>query len=83
MGLPIITTDSPSCREVVENNVNGFLIPAHNAEALNGAITHLVKAPELCRRFGQVSRQRAVQRFDMTVVSGQTRAVYEQFISNY
>jgi len=56
MGLPIITTDSPGCREVVENGVNGFLIPAHNAEALSDAIAHLVKAPELCHRFGLVSR---------------------------
>jgi hypothetical protein len=24
MGLPIIITDSPGCRQVVKNNVNGF-----------------------------------------------------------
>jgi len=81
MKLPIVTTNSPGCKEVVENGTNGFLIPPHNAEALSGAITQLVKAPELRRRFGQVSRQRAVQRFDTAVISGQTRDVYEQFIS--
>ena len=82
MKLPIVTTNSPGCKEVVEDGINGFLIPAHDAEALSGAILRLVNAPELCHRFGQASRQRAEERFDTTLISGQTRNVYDQFISN-
>jgi glycosyltransferase involved in cell wall biosynthesis len=82
MKLPIVTTNSPGCKEVVENGVNGFLVPAHDSAALSNAITSLVKAPELRQRFGQASQQRAVERFDTAVISGQTRNVYEQFISN-
>jgi N,N'-diacetylbacillosaminyl-diphospho-undecaprenol alpha-1,3-N-acetylgalactosaminyltransferase len=82
MKLPIVTTNSPGCKEVVENGVNGFLVPAHDSTALSNAITSLVKAPELRQRFGQASQQRAVERFDTAVISGQTRNVYEQFISN-
>jgi len=82
MKLPIVTTNSPGCKEVVENGVNGFLITAHDVEALSGAISRLVNAPEMCYRFGQASRQMAVERFDTIVISGQTRNVYDQFISN-
>jgi glycosyltransferase involved in cell wall biosynthesis len=81
MELPIITTNSPGCKEVVENEMNGFLIPAHNTSALTSAIRRLAEAPELRQRFGQVSRQRAVHEFDISVISGQIRDVYQHFIS--
>lgn len=83
MKLPIVTTNSPGCKEVVENGVNGFLISAHDTKALSNAISRLVKAPELCRRFGQASQRRAVERFDTAIISSQTRTVYEQFISSF
>jgi glycosyltransferase involved in cell wall biosynthesis len=81
MELPIITTNSPGCKEVVENEMNGFLIPAHSTSTLSSAIRRLVEAPELRHRFGQVSRQRAVHEFDISVISGQIRDVYQHFIS--
>jgi glycosyltransferase involved in cell wall biosynthesis len=81
MELPIITTNSPGCREVVENGVNGFLIPTHNAEALSNAILRLVKSPELCRSFGSISRQKMVQKFDINIISSQIGEVYEEYLS--
>jgi diguanylate cyclase (GGDEF)-like protein len=77
MQLPIITTDTPGCKDVVENGRNGFLVPPRDAQALSRAIETLVKEPETCRRFGQASRQRAVQKFDMTVTFGQMRSAYD------
>jgi glycosyltransferase involved in cell wall biosynthesis len=81
MKLPIVTTNSPGCKEVVENGKNGFLIPAHNAEALSNAINCLLEAPEIRIRFGEDSREKAMQRFDLNVISSQTRDVYDQFNS--
>jgi glycosyltransferase involved in cell wall biosynthesis len=81
MELPIITTDSPGCKEVVENGINGFLIAMHDAEALSNAIVRLVEAQELRHRFGVASRMKVVQCFDTKVISSQIRDLYEQFIS--
>lgn len=81
MGLPIVTTDSPGCNEVVEDDVNGFLVPARDAPALNQAILRLIEQPELRQRFGRVSRQRAVERFDLSVIAEQTRSVYRQLLA--
>jgi len=81
MGLPIVTTDSPGCREVVENGVNGFLVPVHDSVALSQAILRLVEQTDLRKNFGQLSRQRAVERFDLSVIAKQTRAVYQQVLS--
>ena len=78
MGLPIVTTDSPGCREVVENGLNGFLVPVRDASALRDAIFRLVEQPELRRRFGRLSRQRAIAQFDIAIVAEQTRSLYRE-----
>lgn len=81
MGLPIVTTDSPGCKEVVKDGVNGYLVPVRDPGALSRAIFRLVEQPELCRRFGRLSRQRAVDRFDISVVAEQTRSLYRQLLA--
>jgi glycosyltransferase involved in cell wall biosynthesis len=76
MGLPLITTDSPGCNDVVEHGVNGLLIKGRNAEELSRAVVDLLEQPELRRRFGAVSRRRAVERFDLSVVVAHTKRLY-------
>lgn len=81
MGLPIVTTNSPGCNEVVEHGVNGFLVPVRDTAALIRAITRLVEQPELRQRFSQISRQRAVERFDLSIIAEQTHTLYRQFLA--
>lgn len=83
MGLPLITTNSPGCNEVAEDGVNGFLVPAHDSGALAQAIVRLIDQPELRRRFGQVSRQRALERFDLSLIVEQTRTMYQQLLAQH
>jgi glycosyltransferase involved in cell wall biosynthesis len=81
MGLPLVTTDSPGCNDVVEDGVNGFLTPPRDAMALSRAIMTLLEQPELCRRFGAESRRRAVERFDLSAVVNQTRQHYQELLA--
>ncbi|BAY24251.1 group 1 glycosyl transferase [Calothrix sp. NIES-2100] len=80
MTLPLIATDSPGCNEVVENDVNGFLVTPGNVEQLTQAIERLIEQPELRQRFGQISRQRAVERFDISVIAEQTSSAYRELL---
>lgn len=80
MALPIVTTDSPGCNDVVEDGVNGLLVPVLDAGALGRAIARLVADSGMRGRFGQVSRQRAVERFDLDVIAAQTRSVYARLL---
>jgi N,N'-diacetylbacillosaminyl-diphospho-undecaprenol alpha-1,3-N-acetylgalactosaminyltransferase len=45
MGKPIITTDHPGCREVVDEGRNGFLIPPRNSAALAEKLRQLMDTP--------------------------------------
>lgn len=80
-GLPLITTDTPGCNEVVENEVNGFLIPIRDSRALGQALLQLIEQPELRQRFGEISRQRTVEHFDLSVIATQTSVMYRQLLA--
>jgi len=49
--------------------------------ALTRAIERLVEQPELRRRWGAASRERAVTRFDLRIVAEQTRQVYADLLA--
>ena len=82
-GLPIITTDSQGCREVVTDGVDGLLIPVRNSDALAGAIKRLHEDPQLRRKLGLAARQRALAEFDERIVIEKTLAVYEELLSGF
>lgn len=81
MGLPIITTDSPGCNEVVANQVNGLLVPMRDSNALADAILGLASNAEMRHRFGLESRQRAVERFDLSKTANCIRSIYRELIA--
>lgn len=77
-GLPIVTTDSPGCREVVQDGVNGLLVPVRNAAALAAALEKLIGDTALRRRMGEQSRLLAETEFGLENVIAQTLAVYRE-----
>jgi glycosyltransferase involved in cell wall biosynthesis len=70
MGMPIITTDSPGCREVVMKGQrqNGFLIPIKDPQALAAAMEQLTKNPALVSKMGKESRNLVKRKFDSKIV---------------
>lgn len=78
MGLPIIATDVPGCREIVDHGVNGFLVPVRDAAALSRRIEYLLDTPDVCRRFGAAGRKKVLEEFDERIVFQKTYAVYQE-----
>jgi glycosyltransferase involved in cell wall biosynthesis len=77
-GRPIVTTDSPGCREIVRDGENGFLVPVRDSAALAAAIKKLTDDPPLRRRFGARGRELVVKRFSLEKVIADTLAVYRR-----
>ena len=69
MGLAVITTNVPGCRETVRNNVNGYLINDKSDDAIIGAILKLVAEPCEIKRMGENSRKLAIENFDVHAVN--------------
>lgn len=82
MQLPIITTNISGCNDVVEDGVNGFLIPAHDSDTLVEMISRLIEQPDLRRSFGRASRRFAQERFDLSIIADQTCDTYYRFLDD-
>ncbi|MEI8054797.1 MAG: glycosyltransferase family 4 protein [bacterium] len=80
-GLPIVTTDSVGCREVVTNGDNGFLVPVRNVEVLVDALRKLIQDSALRQRMGVRSRLKAEADFSSERVINETLAVYSCLVS--
>ena len=69
MGRPLVATDVPGCREVVEDGVNGFRCAPADATSLAAAISSLAEVSEGQREaMGAASRHMVQQRFGENVV---------------
>jgi glycosyltransferase involved in cell wall biosynthesis len=65
VGRAIVSTQVSGCRETVEERVNGFLVPARDAEALERAMRRFLDDPSLAIRMGPESRRIAERDFDV------------------
>ena len=66
-GLPVVTTDSGSILEVVDNGVEGIVVAQRDSKAFAEALLRLVADPELERRMAKASRARFDKEFDIRV----------------
>jgi glycosyltransferase involved in cell wall biosynthesis len=69
MATPLIATDVPGCRDLVEDEVNGFLCAARDPASLAEAMEHfLALSAEQRRTMGAASRQLVETRYDEAIV---------------
>ena len=80
MELPVITSDVPGCRDIVEHGVNGLLVPPRNAEALALAILELTGSPALCRSFGVSGRRLVQNNYSSDAHAKEMKAVYSDLV---
>lgn len=72
MSLPIITTDVPGCRDVVEHNHNGLLCKSKSVKSLVKCIVEIINLSDLNRReMGRKGREIAVAKFNENIVINQ------------
>ena len=80
-GLPIVATDVPGCREIVDHNVNGLLVPPKDSRALTEALWYIASHPEEKRRMGEAGRRKVLQEFDERIVIRRTMDVYRELLT--
>ena len=69
LGRPIVTTDTRSCRDFVEDGSNGYLAGVRDAHSLARAMGQFLHRPDLMPRMAQASRSLAMRYYDMNTVN--------------
>ena len=78
VGRPIITTNSIGCKDVVDDGVDGFLVPVKDSEALAQKLRILIENKELRVRMGKAARQKAEREFSINNVIDKHLEIYSR-----
>lgn len=81
-GLPVIATDIPACRELVEDGVTGLLVPVQDHNALTQAIAQLADTPERRVAMGSRARGVATARHDEREIVARQLRVFDRLIAS-
>jgi len=76
MSRPIVSTTIPGVAEIVEDGVNGILVPPRDADALAKAIEELLDDPQLRAEYGAAGRLKAEREYD-------DREVARRYVEEY
>lgn len=76
-GRAVVTTDVPGCRDAIDPEQTGLLVPVRDAAALADAIELLVTDPARRRRYGRAGRALALRAFDVREVARTHVAIYD------
>jgi glycosyltransferase involved in cell wall biosynthesis len=75
LGQPVIGADIPAIREVIDDGVNGYVLPVTPA-ALAERIVHLLAHPALAAQLGQAGQEKTARQYSWEKLAQKTEAVY-------
>ncbi len=78
MGIPVISTAISGIPELIDNGINGLLVPQKNDLALADALEIYLKDPYLRAQLGQAGREKVCTHFDSEKTN---RALRDLFLS--
>lgn len=81
-GRAVVTTDVPGCRDAIEPQVTGILVPVKDAIALADALQTLIEAPEQRIRMGKAGRELAEKAFSIDRIVEQHLKIYKELLEN-
>lgn len=79
-GVPCVVTDVRGCREAVEHNRNGLIVPLGDVRALANSILVLLNDPLRARQLGATGRRIALERFNEQLVFEKVKAEYGRLL---
>ncbi len=78
---PIVTTDTPGCRDICIDGVNGLLVQPGSIDGLEHAIRRLIDDPALRERMGSEGRRLVEEHFGLELVVAQTLGLYADLLT--
>ena len=69
LGRPIITTDTRSCRDFVQDGANGYHVAVRDEASLARGMVQILQRPDLMPQMAESSRRLALRYYDMNSVN--------------
>lgn len=82
LGLPVVVSDFPLWRSVVDAAACGLAVDPTNPAAVATALRWMLEHPEDARRMGERGRQTVIQKHNWASEFKKLRALYEQVLAH-
>jgi len=76
--LPVVATDVPGCRDVVDSGRTGILVPVDDSAALADAILRVLQDQAWARSLGRAAAEHARRHHDRTVCFERYQSLYRE-----
>ncbi|MCM8808341.1 MAG: glycosyltransferase, partial [Candidatus Omnitrophica bacterium] len=76
-GLPVISSDFPLWKEVIEGNKCGICVNPLNPEEIAEAIKYLVNNPDKAKEMGENGRRAVLEKYNWDIESKKLIEIYE------
>jgi glycosyltransferase involved in cell wall biosynthesis len=77
-GVPVIATDSPGTREVIVNNVNGYIVNCGDYKSVADKIVELQSQPAIVQEISRKAQERIAEKFSILQLIDN----FEQIVEN-
>ncbi|AHK80440.1 glycosyl transferase family 1 [Ectothiorhodospira haloalkaliphila] len=79
-GRAVVTTNVPGCRDAIEPDRTGLLVPVRDTEKLADALQRLIQNPDERRAMGRAGRDLAEREFEIGKIVGAHLDIYHELL---
>jgi glycosyltransferase involved in cell wall biosynthesis len=80
--MPVVATNTGGLPEIVEDNINGMLVPPGDPYAITQAVIMILNDPVKARTLGKAGRKRVKEIFSIERNIGETEKIYFDILKN-
>lgn len=81
-GVPVVATAVGGVVDIIEEGVNGLLVPPADPEALAGAVERILGDPDLAGAIVENARKKVLEKYTLERMVGATLDVYRETLEN-
>lgn len=82
MGLPVVLTDSPFARRVLEKYEFGICVQPDNSDDIASAINYLINTPVIAKQMGENGRKAISELFNWKIEEVKLLELYQEVVNN-
>jgi glycosyltransferase involved in cell wall biosynthesis len=82
-GLPIVSFDVGGANDIIDDGVNGYLVPSKDYKMLASRITYLLQNTDVIKRMGMITRKKAEERFNINTRIDAMISIYQKIITEF
>jgi glycosyltransferase involved in cell wall biosynthesis len=80
-GVPVVATDIPGCRDLIQSGESGFLVPVGGRAERARATLKILEDSNLARRLGEAGRRRVLEHFSAAAMIQRHVTLYHEILN--